>query len=329
MNIRRILVAVKNLQSRSLPAVLKAAQIARACDAEIELFHALAEPIYLDLYAMSKTGADRIEEQLRIRARRKLDTIADRLRVHGIRVTVSVGWDYPVYEAIVRQALKSKADLIVAQRYGGRHTAAALMQLTDWELIKISPVPVLLVNSPRPYRHPAVLAAVDPGHRFAKSSQLDRSILSAGSAISRQLRGTLHAVYAYDPIPPVGFSEAMTGPVIDALDRESKRSATARFVRTLAPYKITPARRLLLAARPIDAIAEAARRCGSAIVVMGAVSRSGLKRVLIGNTAERILDALTCDVLVMKPEDFRERISRKFRGARLRVVSPANMMGYY
>src|ERR1700730_3522290 len=183
MKARKILVAVKNFEARSLPAVLKAAQIARACNAEIELFHALSEPIYLELSELSKVGANTVEEQLRERAHHKLEAIAERLRVHSIRVSISVAWDFPVYEAIVRQALKSKADLIVAQRYGGKHTAAGLMRLTDWELIKISPVPLLLVKSARPYRHPAVLAAVDPGHRFAKTSQLDRAILRAGALL--------------------------------------------------------------------------------------------------------------------------------------------------
>jgi universal stress protein E len=34
---------------------------------------------------------------------------------------------------------------------------------------------------------------------------------------------------------------------------------------------------------------------------MGAVSRTGLKRIFIGNTAEHVLDSLRCDVMVVKP----------------------------
>jgi len=35
---------------------------------------------------------------------------------------------------------------------------------------------------------------------------------------------------------------------------------------------------------------------------MGAVSRSRFDRILIGNTAEKVLDRLECDVLVLKPD---------------------------
>jgi universal stress protein E len=65
------------------------------------------------------------------------------------------------------------------------------------------------------------------------------------------------------------------------------------------------------------AIPETAREVGADIVVMGAVSRSGLRRVFIGNTAERVLNQLRCDVLVVKPRRFARRVSRRPRGAQL------------
>ncbi|MGL1102669.1 universal stress protein, partial [Vibrio parahaemolyticus] len=55
----------------------------------------------------------------------------------------------------------------------------------------------------------------------------------------------------------------------------------------------------------------------SSIVVMGAVSRSGLKRLFIGNTAERTLDLLSCDVLIVKPAQFTNHLPRGRRGARM------------
>ncbi len=36
------------------------------------------------------------------------------------------------------------------------------------------------------------------------------------------------------------------------------------------------------------------------LVVMGAVSRSGIQRLFIGSTAEEVLDRLPCDVLIVK-----------------------------
>jgi nucleotide-binding universal stress UspA family protein len=44
--IRPILVAVEDPDSKRLPAVEKAAQLALASGASLELFHAIAEPVY-------------------------------------------------------------------------------------------------------------------------------------------------------------------------------------------------------------------------------------------------------------------------------------------
>ena len=41
---------------------------------------------------------------------------------------------------------------------------------------------------------------------------------------------------------------------------------------------------------------------GASLVVMGAIARSGIKRRVIGNTAERSLDHLACDVLIVYPD---------------------------
>ena len=44
---------------------------------------------------------------------------------------------------------------------------------------------------------------------------------------------------------------------------------------------------------------------------MGAISRSTLSRFFIGNTAERVIDDVQCDVFVVKSPDFRTAIARR------------------
>jgi len=317
--IRRILVAVKELEAKSLPAVLKAAQLARACGAQLELFHALATPLYVDLY-VQPLGA--LEQELKQQARRRLESIADRLRQHSLKVSVCVEWDAPVYDAIVRRARQIGADLIVASRYAGRHMAPGLMRLTDWELVRLSPMPVLLVKNPHAYRHPAVLVAIDPRHAFAKPMQLDKIILQMGRLLSESLSGALHAVHAYAPVPLLSApARAMTASAYARIERGVARSAQRSFERALRSARVARSRRYLVAADPIGGILEAARKSRSAIVVMGAVSRSGFKRLLIGNTAERILDELKSDILVVKPAKFPDRVPRAVRGVQVLMTS--------
>jgi universal stress protein E len=322
----RILVAVKKLDGKPLPAVLKAAQLARAFGAQLELFHGLATPVYADTYPARERGLSALEEDLRQKALRRLEAIADRLRLHSIKVTVSAEWDHPAHEAIIRRARAIKADLIVASLHAGRHRMPWLMRLTDWELVRGSPVPLLLVKNAHPYRRAGVLAAIDPSHAHEKPLQLDKDILQIGKKLSAALRGRLHAMHAYSVIPMGALPEGITPATMEAIQDDAERRAQLRFSRALRMARIARARQYLIAGQPIDAIAEASRNSGCAILVMGAISRSGYKRLLIGNTAERILDELTCDVLVIKPESFRSDIPRASRGVRLRISLPVTAL---
>jgi universal stress protein E len=315
--IRRILVAVKNLESRSIPAVAKAAQLARAYGADVELFHSVEVPLYLDPYAVVSRRPQQLQQLLQRQASRRLERLAGRLQQQGVHATVSVECDSPAYDAIVRRALHTETDLIVASHHAGEQRAPWL-RLTDWELVRLSPLPVLLVKNSRAYRRPRLLMAVDPTHAFAKPARLDRSILDVGTSLSNALHGTLYAVHAFPFIPLEILAPGAKAPVVtqDALKRaqqRAERSAKAHMEALLRDSGIAASRRYVIAAHPIDAIEAAVRRSRSAIVVMGAVSRSGLKRLLIGNTAERILDALTCDVLVVKPQGFRSRVPKAAR----------------
>ncbi len=320
-SIRRILVAVKDPTSKRSPAVAKAAQLARALGADLELFHSISTPRYVDAYSSNETLPD-IERMTRRQCMEQLEAMAGSVRRKGLKVAVSAEWDYPVYEAIVRRATCVKADLIAAERHAGRHIAPGLLQLTDWELLRLSPVPVLLVKTAGAYRRPAVLAAIDPAHTYSKPAKLDDEILRAGFTVANALRGTLHAVHAYIPVPIGAFPYySLNENVLVRLEAQSAAVAQRSFDRALRSVKIPKARRHLVGLHPITAIEHTARETRSAIVVMGAVSRSGLKRLFIGNTAESLLDRLPCDVLIVKPAHFASRVQRRRRGIRRPVMA--------
>ena len=325
-SIRRILVAVKDYEAKTTPALVKGVQLARALGARIELFHGISAPLYVDGYGSFSVELPQVEHTWRSRIVAKLEAIAEKLRRDGIKVTVAAEWDFPVYEAVVRRASRIKADLIIADQHAGRHMVAGLLHLTDWELLRLSPVPVLLVKTSGSYRHPVVLAAVDPGHTFSKPAKLDQRILTASSTLAHALRGTQHVLHAYAPFPFTADPETMINQeTVEQLQADATASAQKALDRELRTSRIPKSQRHIVGRHPADAIAQTARELHSAIVVMGAVSRSGLKRVFIGNTAERVLDLLTCDVLVVKPAHFINRVPRARRGARVVAIAPTSL----
>jgi universal stress protein E len=323
--IRRILVAVKDPSVRMPAGVAKAVQLARALSAELVLFHAISTPLCLegDLHLLDE-GLPLVAGRIRARSLESLQRIERRLRRTRIKTACSVQWDYPVYEAIIREAVRVDADLIVAERHAGRHIAAGLLQLTDWELLRLSPVPVLLVKRGGLYRRPRVLAALDPDHSYSKPAQLDGEILRAATVFTRALRGTLHAVHAYMPLPLAVVAEgALSDEEVERVRAQSAQSAAAKLEQLVSPLGIPQARRHLIARHATDAIEQVAAETRSALLVMGAISRSGLKRLLIGNTAEKVIDHVNSDLLIIKPAGLIKRPPQARRPVRYSLFKPA------
>ncbi|HXR93756.1 MAG TPA: universal stress protein [Steroidobacteraceae bacterium] len=323
--IRRILVAVKDPKARSLPAVAKAAQLARAFGAQIELFHSISSLLYVDAYGLGD-GVMAIERETVASRTAQLERVAARVRERKVKVAVRAVWDYPVHEAIVRRARQFKADLIVSERHAGLHIAPGLLRLTDWELLRWSPAPVLLVKRGGTYNRPVVLAAIDPGHAHAKPLRLDADILQASEYFASVLHGSVHAVHAYIPIGVLPYSTVAV-PAAQQLDAQARAEAQRRLDTVLTKSPIRLKNRHLVAREPIFAIDQVARETHSSIVVMGALSRSGLKRLFIGNTAEGVLDYLPSDLLILKPRSFVAKVQAKVRGVRYNV-SPV-LQGLY
>jgi universal stress protein E len=301
--IRRILVAIKDPSASALPAVTKAAQIAEALGAQLTLFHAVAAPAALaNEFAQGQLAVEAPEERDRELQEGALQRIATRLRRRGLRVATIAERDQPPDQAILREAARCDADLVVVEAHPHHRGHGTYLRLTDWELLRRCPQPLLLVKLAAPYRKPRVLVALDPDHTFDKPAVLDAQIVGIGSMVARALRGSLHAVHAYLPIDPADLNNGLQS---STAMHEAQKSATASAERKLAratrAARIPKARRHLSPRHVPDAIEDIAAATGSSLVVLGSVARSGLKHLLIGNTAERVLDHLASDIMLIKP----------------------------
>jgi universal stress protein E len=320
--IRRILFAVRDPAARRQPGLAKALGLASALDASVELFHALATPVLGTVQALMGDSLEKLQREARRRARRRLEGIAVGAAAHGVPVSCVTRWDYPPHEAILRQATKAGADLIIVEAHRGGHRHPWLMQLTDWELLRLSRIPILVIRDLTPYERPVVLAAVDPSHAHAKPLDLDAVVLDAAQQARSALGGSLHAIHAcHVTNSPTAVFDPMLNPYSLSGNVEGlRRFGRDLFLEQMKSAGIPTTHRHLVYGEPAKLIPRIARKLKADIVVMGAVSRSGLKRLFIGNTAEQVIDELPCDVLVVKSRSFEKRVRHRTRG--VRVISP-------
>jgi len=252
---------------------------------------------------MAHAQAEHFTRTVEDDSRRRLERTANRLRREELIVNVTVQTGLPVHQAILRQVRLTSADLLVIEARKHNIFARLLLTQTDFELIRGCPVPLLIVKGRAAWRSPRILAALDPFHSNDKSSTLDGDIVDAACAVAEAVRGSVHAGHIYRPLAPALLGAPIGAVVINPIPAQEKAYETnvrRRFVDAINGYGIPRSKAHLVCGDPATEIPVLARSIRAGLVVMGATSRSALKRIFIGNTAEHVLDSLRCDVLVVR-----------------------------
>ncbi len=291
------------------PAVMqKVVRLTAALGGELELFHCFGDALPPRPEQLGGREVERQMGELLGQRQRQLEQHAQGLRTQGLRVSTSVRWDYPVHEAVARQLLRCPADLLVVQ--SSRHHAPWTLGFADHKMIETCPCPLLLVKTTRPYVDGCMIAAVDPFHQHEKPKVLDDVILDAASALSRALSARLLVFHACVPWARVR-PNLRHQPASVREDAESayRHDVEAQITQLTQRHGIAREQVELVEGDAAEELPFLARREAADIVVMGAVSRSLLGRIMIGHTAETLLDGLDCDMLIVKPPGFRSHVS--------------------
>ena len=307
--IRNILVIV-DPTARSQPAVAKGAFLAERFAARLDLFVCDTQVSWNARFALHLKETPRAPFEMRPTA--WLDSIAEPLRRQGIDVTTEVSTADPLHTALLDRVRHTRADLVIKDTH--HHTLAqrTFLTNTDWELIRGCPVSLLLVK-PTPWSavH-RIGAAVDPGHVDDKPRLLDHCILDEAAMFAQRLNGELHVIHTYIPAAMIAAAVAVPPLVLDtpAEAVEAERKQRLQELATLTSEHPTPPANIHLENGGVsEVLCRLAHQCEIDIMTLGAISRRGLKRVLIGSTAESVLERLPCDMLVVKAPGLAEQVS--------------------
>lgn len=289
MPLKRI-VAVLEPYEEEQPALQRALVLARRARARLELQA-------VDVEAPSRArvaGGPEVAHDLA----HWLDAVREGLPAEGLDVATIPSYGRPCHKPVIEHALAEAPDLMVKATRFHAPLERNYFAASDWRLIAACPVPLLLVKRDQVLQPGPVIAAVDPLHAHDEPAELDRRILDIGTVVARLLERNLlvvHAVSVGTMLPVVG--DAYLGRVAAETRRLNEH---LEAVRNLAhPYGIAPEALDVEAGTPDQVIAAVAARERAAVVVMGAVSRSSVTEMLIGNTAERVLEDVVSDLLVV------------------------------
>jgi len=313
MNKLKKILAVVDPTVADQPAVRRAAWLAKNSGAELELLvcyynEYLSGDRLFDSPSLEKARDEVIENH-----EKHLETLAEPLRADGIVVKTTAMWDHPLYEGIVRHGIESGTDIVVKDTHPHSAVTRALLTNTDWNLIRTCPIPLWLVKPTDVGDTPTIVAAIDPMHQHDKPAALDDEILHVSKDIAENIGGEVHAFHAYDP--RIAVATATSNAYIpvslpfDEIEKQMHEDHEKRFNEITEFHKIDSEHAHLVAGLTHEELPLIAENLKADIVVMGAVARNRWKRLFIGATAERTLEDLPCDLLIIKPDWFQTPVS--------------------
>jgi universal stress protein E len=296
------------------PCVQKAGRLALATGAQLELFICdFASDLRPSRYAVEEVYEVALAQR-RAQLEAQLEALAEPLRKQGLRVVTGVAFEDTLHFGILDKVLKSSPDVVFKDTHYHSAIRRALFTNTDWHLIRECPAPLLLTK-PAVWRPLVKLsAAVDPGHIDDKPATLDRELLACTEYLASCLHGDVSAVHVFDPLPvlanmaPIGVATGAASYADGELLRTLREQHEADFKAVLAEYPAFSGHAELLDGAPTTVLPEYVYQQEIDVVVMGAVARRALQRLLVGSTAERLLDRLPCDILVLKPSRLRKEM---------------------
>ncbi len=288
------------------PALERAAMLAKSFKAELRLYiswyYAYLTDISADYGPVGASFSKAAIEGLQ----RRLDGLAESLRADGHRVSASAEWHENLSDSIINEAQRWRADLVVKDTHYHTAVARALFTNTDWRLIRKCPVPLWLVKNDLSFtgRTPLV-ACVDPVREHRQPESLNLDILMTAQLLAEALKADMYAFHAFNPLVPVGHAATWAFKPeelpVDEISARMKAEHTAAFDALADKFRIAKDRRILANGPVRTMLPGIVAELSASLVILGSVARSGLKRAVIGSTAESVMDHVSCDLLVLKP----------------------------
>jgi universal stress protein E len=304
--IERILVAVKPWE-HSLPvSIPRVLQLAQGLDAEVALTSCIRLSAQSDAltWAIAGQGAP-VEEALLSQANSEteaLERLAQPLQDHGVTVTTHVRSDASASRGILDEVAEWRADLLIAGVHEPPPAFRPRLATVDWQLMRLCPCPLLLARASNDAPYRTIIAAVDPLHGHAEPEGLDHAIL----AVSRHFRDAFNADLRLVNVHPdpeeyevASSVEVSPGVFYGAENMEALHRQA--LIDLAADCGVADAELVLRAGKPADVVAGLAAEPATDLAVLGAIKRGRLESVLLGSTAERVVDDGQCDVLLLKP----------------------------
>lgn len=250
------------------PALERAAAIAAELPSKLHVFCC----IYRDI-PKSDDKAGQVRQHLD-EQRSVIEQNVRELGLSDTEISIELQWDKDWYRAVVRASISKNAEVVLKSTYRHSSSQRILNRSSDWTLIRECLCPVLLVREDSSSEVKKILAAIDVRAKSDSYRQLNRHIIDFSQRVLDTGNAEVHFINAFSDLKEVPDRNVL----INSCGIDSKRVH-------------------IRMGEPDEVIIQSAEEMQANLVVVGNSARTGLAAVMRGNTVEKVLDKLDCDVL--------------------------------
>ncbi len=210
------------------------------------------------------------------------------------------------FASLVLACQKHKADLLVMGSRGSQHGVGCVGAIAA-QCVRKAPTEVLLVKEDftGPHRH--VIACVDLSETSAKSIQFARRI-------AEQDGSRLDCLFVDQSALALAADYGGYLPALPALDTTSagawQKELDAFIEPLLHNSSIKEKRNIIMERMSIrEAIMEHIQETQASLVVLGTRGKTDLRTLIMGTTAEKVLQHAPCSILAVKPDGFEYHVA--------------------
>ncbi|MCS5709849.1 universal stress protein [Candidatus Berkiella aquae] len=180
----------------------------------------------------------------------------------------------------------------------------------DMELVRKCPCPVWLFRARNPLLETArVAVAIDPEIEEKREEELSIKLLQVADSLSATLKSELSIITCWDyPLentlrnsPFIGIEPEHIETIVHEQDINHRKSLDFLInqANLVGPMQIYHKRGL-----PDMVIPQLITELNIDVLIMGTIGRTGIPGFIIGNTAENVLQKISCSLLALKPNGF-------------------------
>ena len=251
-------------------AIREAINFARKCSSKLYAVTVLeTNPEY-------ETIGSNVFEKEEAEAMAYLESIKARAAKEGLDCEIILHEASDPSQTIVDEAIDRKVDMIVVGRRGRKGLLKALMGQVAAKVIAQAPCKVLVVPKAARIEYRNILVAAD-------GSVHSNAAVTEALAIAKQCGSHIIALSA---MRDEGEREEATAHVNKVVDMAQKEGVSVEAV--------------IPTGRSFNVIVETAGGRGVDLIVMGTYGKTGVKKLLMGSSTEKVIGNAGCAVLVVK-----------------------------